>query len=98
MFHHEKLGRYADTLTKENIVSAIDSIPREGVPLEAKISIRQKWGAEHDELRRDIADMVGIPDLKLEPNFEENFARVLPVKKNDINFIHNYGFASTNYL
>lgn len=40
----------------------------------ARTSIKQDWDPKIEELTKKIADMLKVPNLKLEPNFESNFA------------------------
>ncbi len=98
LFHHEKLGYNATWVPIEYIVSSIDSFPRKGLTLEAKRSVAKEWEPERESLTQSIAEILKIPDLVLEPNFEENFAKLLPEKKDDSNFSRSFGSATFAYL
>lgn len=78
------------------LLKAIESVPREGLSLVAKTSIETHWNSEVDDLTTEIGEIIGIPDVVLDPNFEENFA-ALAVKDNK-SWEESFGRATFAYF
>lgn len=98
LFHHEKLGYNMSWLSKEDILSAVDAVPREGLSLEAKQSIDKNWEPNYEDVTDALREILNIPDLKLEPNFVENYNKLLPEKKDETSFKRQFGAATLAYL
>jgi len=72
LFRHDSLG-YNQQSTRDYLVSAVDSVPREGLPVEVKNSIRSYYEPEADEIRSKIAEILNLPDVVIDPNFSAVF-------------------------
>ncbi|KAL0949187.1 hypothetical protein HGRIS_009265 [Hohenbuehelia grisea] len=79
IFRYDCLG-YNQQSTKDYIVAAVDSVPREGFPVEVKNSIRSYYDPEIDEVRQQIADILALPDVVLDANFTGVYEAMLAGK------------------
>ncbi|KAL0568175.1 hypothetical protein V5O48_013812 [Marasmius crinis-equi] len=82
LFHHQKLG-YNQSHIREELLKAVENAPREGLSVRAKQSIKDKYDECIDELRDDIAEMLAMPELIIEPSFEENYKALKAAKTED---------------
>lgn len=82
LFKHDSLGCNTSSLG-EYLLKAVQSVPREGLSIVAKNSVDSAWEEEVEELTEEIATLVGIPDVKLDPNFEENYKMLSSQKNTD---------------
>ncbi|KAI1424277.1 hypothetical protein F5Y12DRAFT_715423 [Xylaria sp. FL1777] len=92
LFHPNNLGsNIASCLDRSVLTKALNDAPSpEGAPLSfaVRTSIRQYYDPKIDEIRARVAEILGKPDIKLDPNFDENFAKLLEeskVKKTGLN-------------
>ncbi|KAI0418231.1 hypothetical protein F5X98DRAFT_338432 [Xylaria grammica] len=70
----------SNALDRDVLVKSLNSAPSpEGTPMSFKVrtDIRQNYDPKAEEIRARIAALVAKPDIKLNPNFEENFAKLL---------------------
>jgi len=80
LFHHERLG-YNQSSLRDYILKAVENVPREGFSIVAKHSIDEHYTSEIDDVQKEIGEILAMPDVVLDPNFEENYAALL-VKDN----------------
>ncbi|KAK0192671.1 hypothetical protein F5146DRAFT_1041025 [Armillaria mellea] len=95
------LGDKAPYITSEikegdSLLAAVNIAPGFVFSLEAKHSIDETWEEEYEDLTKEIAELTGIPDVKLEPNFEENF-KALNVQT-DSRWYTSFGAATLAYF
>lgn len=95
LFHHEKLG-YNQSYLTESLLKAIEDVPRDGFSIVAKTSIENDYNAEIEELTAEIGKILAIPDVVLDPNFEENYA-ALKVK-DDSSWHDSFGKVAFQYF
>jgi len=95
LFKEDRLG-YNQTWLTDLFVKAIDQAPHKGFCLLAKHSIEKEYNDEIDDIRQEIADILALPDVILDANFEENYAKLL--KKGDQDWQKNFGEASLQYF
>jgi len=81
---------------EEFFVKAIDQAPHEGFGLLAKHSITKDYDDEIDEVREEIAEILALPDVVLDANFEENYAKLL--KREDQSWQKSFGETTLNYF
>ena len=87
VFNRDNLGvNINDALSTANLLAALnDAPPAEGstskISHAARTGIRQDFDPKIEELRNKIATMLGKPEFKLEPNWDETFAKLSAEKK-----------------
>ncbi|KIM46757.1 hypothetical protein M413DRAFT_23115 [Hebeloma cylindrosporum] len=97
LFHQDRLG-YNQSWLNEPLIKAIDQAPQQGFGLLAKHSIEKEYNDEIDDVRQEIADILALPDVVLDANFEENYAKLLLLKKDDQDWQKNSGGACLQYF
>lgn len=95
LFKPDSLGTNTSSLC-DSLLAAINIAPGFVFSLEAKHSIDETWEEEYEDLTKEIAGLTGIPDVKLEPNFEENF-KALNVQT-DSRWYTSFGAATLAYF
>lgn len=95
LFQQNRLG-YNQSWLADPFVKAIDQAPHEGFGLLAKHSIEKNYNDEIDDVRQEVADILALPDVVLDANFEENYVKLL--KKDDQDWQKNFGEASLQYF
>jgi len=95
LFKHDSLG-YNQSYLSDALVTAIDKASHHGFCLLAKHSIQAKYEVEIKTLHGEITDVLALPDLVLDPNFEENYAALL--KKDDKDWQRIFGDATLDYF
>ena len=61
-----------------------------------KHSIEKEYNDEIDDVRKEIADILALPDVVLDANFEENHAKLL--KKDEQDWQKNFGDVCLRYF
>lgn len=95
LFHHQKLG-YNQNSQEDALLNAIEAAPREGFCLVTKVSIENDYNSEIEEVTAEIASILAMPDVVLDPNFEENYAALLP--KEDKSWQEKFGKVLLQYF
>ena len=95
LFNQDRLG-YNQSWLADPFVKAIDQAPHEGFGLLAKHSIEKDYNDEIDDVRQEIAEILALPDVVLDANFEENHAMLL--RKDNQDWQKNFGEASLQYF
>lgn len=95
LFNHTALG-YNMARVGESMLAAIEAAPHEGFSIQAKTSIENDYNSEIDEVQAQIAKLTGISDVKLDPNFEENYKALLA--KSDTKWQQNFGKVAWSYM
>ncbi|KAJ7746359.1 hypothetical protein B0H16DRAFT_1321232, partial [Mycena metata] len=72
LFNHDRVG-YNSSSQNDHILPAIEAVPSGGFSLQAKNSIETSYKDQIGDLQKEIGQIVGIPDVVLDPNFEENY-------------------------
>ncbi|KAJ6451887.1 hypothetical protein DFH09DRAFT_964783 [Mycena vulgaris] len=87
LFNHERVG-YNMSSQNDWILPAIEAAATGGFSLQAKNSIENDYNDQIGDLQKEIAQITGITDVVLDPNFEENYEALsaLPDKKWHANF------------
>ncbi|KAJ3523070.1 hypothetical protein NMY22_g11611 [Coprinellus aureogranulatus] len=98
LFHHKKLGYNQSWLGKEYFVKAIDAATTERFTLKAKSSIEKEWDANVDDVTKEIGEVLNMPDVVLDPNFEEVYAALKKGKKDDDSWESSFGTAVLAYF
>ncbi|KAJ2994762.1 hypothetical protein NUW58_g1470 [Xylaria curta] len=85
LFAPNNLGvNIASCLDQPFLMDALNNAPApEGTQMSytARTGIRQGYDPKIEEIRARVAELVAKPDIKLNPNFEENFAKLLEESK-----------------
>ncbi|KAF8888561.1 hypothetical protein BD779DRAFT_1440000 [Infundibulicybe gibba] len=97
LFHHTRLG-YSMGSLGDYLLAAIEAVLRPGFSLVAKHSIDEDYNAEIDELTQEIGNILNMPDVVLDPNFEENYAALAKAKKDDASWQEAFGKAIFTYF
>lgn len=86
LFNHDRVG-YNMSSQNDWILPAIEAVPTGGFSLQAKSSI-ESYNDQIGDLQKEIAGITGIPNVALDPNFEENYKALsaLPDSKWQANF------------
>ncbi|KAF9476948.1 hypothetical protein BDN70DRAFT_862444 [Pholiota conissans] len=95
LFHHQKFGYNASDLYSL-LATAIENAPHDGYSLLAKSSIEKEYNQKVDEAQQQIGEVLNMPDVILDPNFEENYAKL--IKKKEKDWVRNYGDSSLKYF
>ncbi|KAI1296995.1 hypothetical protein F5Y03DRAFT_370234 [Xylaria venustula] len=107
LFNPKSLGSNIPyCLDRDVLTKALNDAPGpEGAPLSfaARTSIRLHYDPKIEEIRARVAELVNRPDIKFNPNFDENFAKLLAeskVKKTDLrkDWQDNFGISVTSYF
>ena len=98
MFKHDKLGYNQNWLDKTYFVKAVDAVTEETFSLKAKSSIEKEWEENVDDLRKEIGEVLNMPDVILDPNFEEVYAALKAAKKGDDDWQQSFGTAILAYF
>lgn len=92
LFAPDRLGtNISSCLDRDVLLKALNDAPApDGASMSyaARLGIRGDFDAKIETTRARIAELVARPDIKLNPNFEENFSKLLAeskVKKNGLN-------------
>ncbi|KAG6849909.1 hypothetical protein H0H93_003777 [Arthromyces matolae] len=96
LFNHKSLGSNQDQL-REHILKAVEGAPRAGYSLVAKASIQKFWDKEIEQLTADIGEILNLPDVVLDPNFEANYAALAAAKSNT-DWQNYFGKATFSYF
>jgi hypothetical protein len=89
LFSWDRLGTNSyDCLNDTYLQKALNEAPPApssdgagGLSYAARTSIKKDWEPNSADLQKRIAELVGMPTLKLVPNFETNFAALLAYSK-----------------
>ncbi len=95
LFKPDSLGTNTSSLG-DSLLAAVNIAPGFVFSLEAKHSIDETWEEEYEDLTKEITELTGIPDVKLDPNFEENF-KALNVQT-DRRWYTSFGAATLAYF
>jgi len=95
LFHHQRLG-YNQNDLGPYLLKAVEDVPRTGFSIVAKNSIEEHFNAEIEGLTAEIGEILAMPDVVLDPNFEENYA-ALSVK-NNTDWHGSFGQATFQYF
>lgn len=95
LFAEKRFGVYQSYLS-DHFLKAIEAAPREGFSLVAKHSIENDYDAEIEELTEKIGSILNMPDVVLDPNWEENYAKLK--KKDDQSWQSTFGQAAFAYF
>ncbi|KAG6828264.1 hypothetical protein H0H92_008607 [Tricholoma furcatifolium] len=95
LFNHERLGYNTNNLN-DFLLRAVESVPRAGFSIQAKTSVEEHFNSEIGELTTEIGEIIAMPDVILDPNFENNYA-ALSVKP-DQTWHKNFGLVALNYF
>ncbi|TEB34308.1 hypothetical protein FA13DRAFT_80648 [Coprinellus micaceus] len=93
LFHHKKLGYNQSWLDKDNFVKAVDAVTTETLSLKAKASIEKEWDENVDDVTKEIGAILNLPDVVLDPNFEEVYTTLKKEKKGDDSWEMSFGTA-----
>ncbi|KAF5378814.1 hypothetical protein D9615_007013 [Tricholomella constricta] len=96
LFHHQKMG-YNQSDLKEFLLKAVEDVPRAGLSITAKNSIEEDYNEQIEELTKEIGEIIAMPDVILDPNFEENYAALDAVMK-DKDWHWGFGRATFQYF
>jgi hypothetical protein len=80
LFRCDSLG-YNTSSAYDLIVPALEEVPRDTYVLRAQHSIEVGWNDEVEDLQQEIGDILAMPDVILDPNFEEVYAALLKGKQ-----------------
>jgi hypothetical protein len=95
LFSHTRFGLWQSYLS-ESFLKAIEGAPREGFSLVAKHSIEEEYMPEAEDLTKEIADILAMPDVILDPNWDENYA--ILNTKDDKSWQSTFGQATLAYF
>ncbi|KAJ2925368.1 hypothetical protein H1R20_g11663, partial [Candolleomyces eurysporus] len=98
LFKHDKLGYNQSWLDKTYFVKAVDAVTEETFSLKAKSSIEKEWEENVDDLKKEIGEVLNLPDVILDPNFEEVYAALKAAKKDDDDWQASFGTAILAYF
>ncbi|KAK3938769.1 hypothetical protein QBC46DRAFT_389567 [Diplogelasinospora grovesii] len=90
LFRQDCLGTNIDYACQEGqLFPALNAAPAGDRPLSftARVGIRDEYDSKAEACRKELAEMVGKPDFKLNPNFADTFAKLeaaSKVKGNDL--------------
>lgn len=98
MFKHDKLGYNQNWLDKTYFVKAVDAVTEETFSLKAKSSIEKAWEENVEDLKKEIGEVLAMPDVILDPNFEEVYAALKAAKKDDDDWQTSFGTAILAYF
>ncbi|KAI1121256.1 hypothetical protein F5Y10DRAFT_282630 [Nemania abortiva] len=91
LFAPDRLGtNISSCLERDTLLKALNEAPApEGAAMSyaARTGIRTGYDPKIEAVRARVAELLAKPDINLNPNFEENFAKLLAeskVKKNDL--------------
>lgn len=96
LFRASQLG-YNQSYVYDYILPAIEGVAREGFSLKAKNSIEQYWKSEEEDLQKEIGEILALPDVVLDPNFEEVYQALVAGKK-DSDWQDQFGRAIHAYF
>ncbi|KAJ6577442.1 hypothetical protein B0H19DRAFT_1062063 [Mycena capillaripes] len=88
LFNHDRVG-YNMSSQNDWILPAIEAVPSGGFSLQAKNSIESSYNGEIEDLQKEIAQITGIADVVLDPNFEENYQALMALP--DTKWQGNFG-------
>lgn len=97
LFKHDSFGYNAYDVY-DSLVPAIEAVSREGFSLRAKHSIEHDYKSEIEDVQQEIGEILAIPDVILDPNFEENYKALVAAKKDDNDFQGSFGAATFAYF
>ncbi|KAK7022929.1 hypothetical protein VNI00_016819 [Paramarasmius palmivorus] len=97
LFKHDSLGCNQDYIY-DAMLAAIEAVARDGLSLRAKRDIDESWEEKIDDLKEEIATITAIPDIVLDPNFEENFKALKAAQKADDRWQETFGRATFDYF
>lgn len=97
LFRYDCLGYNQNTIY-ETMLSAIDSVPRESFPVEIKASIVTHWDRGAEDVRRAIGEILAMPDVVIDPSFEENYAAMKGGKPNSVNWKEKFANVTLEYF
>ncbi|ESK83380.1 hypothetical protein Moror_15647 [Moniliophthora roreri MCA 2997] len=97
LFHHENLGYNQDYIYSE-LLKAVERAPREGLSIRAKKSVQEEYEENIDDLRDKIAETLAMPNLVIEPSFEENFKALKTAKGDNSSWEESFGRATLGYI
>jgi hypothetical protein len=97
IFQFKSLG-YNCSWLNDPLIEAINNAPRPGFNLQAKQSMSVHYDDEIDEVKDEIEKYLNMQGVILDPNFEENYSKILPKKKDDKNWYKNFGKATYEYF
>lgn len=97
LFRYDCLG-YNQSTIYETMLTAIDSAPREGFPVEIKASIATYWDGGAEDVRQAIGEILAMPDVVIDPNFEENYAAMKGGKPTSVNWKEKFANVILEYF
>ena len=95
LFKQDRFGLNQSWLA-DPFVKAINKGPHDGFTLLVKHSVETEYNAEVEDTQAEIGKILNLPDVVLDPNFEENYAKLL--KKADSDWQENFGKATLAYF
>lgn len=96
LFNHDRVG-FNLTSQEEWVLPAIEAASSGGFSLAAKNSIATAYTEQIEELQKEIAQITGIVDVVLDPNFEENY-KTLSEKATDSKWHSRFGHVHYGYF
>lgn len=95
LFKQDRFGLNQSWLA-DPFVKAINGGPHDGFTLLVKHSVETEYNAEVEDTQAEIGKILNLPDVVLDPNFDENYAKLL--KKADSDWQENFGKATLAYF
>lgn len=92
------MGYNQSWLDKDNFVKAVDAVTTETLSLKAKASIEKEWDENVDDVTKEIGAILNLPDVVLDPNFEEVYTTLKKEKKGDDSWEMSFGTAVLAYF
>ncbi|KAI8948149.1 hypothetical protein F4801DRAFT_558059 [Xylaria longipes] len=85
VFAPDRLGsNISSCLDRDVLLKALNDAPSPdaaAMSFMVRTSIRENYDPKIDAIQKRVGELVGKPDIKLNPNFEENFAKLLEESK-----------------
>ncbi|KAJ7760746.1 hypothetical protein DFH07DRAFT_430744 [Mycena maculata] len=97
LFNHDRVG-YNVTSQFDCILPAIEAVPTGGFCLASKNSIENEYTDKIDDLQQEIAQITGITDVVLDPNFEENYKTLCEAAQPPQQWQQNFGKVHFGYF
>jgi hypothetical protein len=99
LFPHDSFGSW-QRINDDDFLKAVDEVPRadNALPLIVKNGIKNDYDSEIDKVREEIAAILNIPDIILQPNFDANYAFLKKQEKMSWGWDSGLGKATIDYL
>ncbi|KAH6917923.1 hypothetical protein BKA70DRAFT_4331 [Coprinopsis sp. MPI-PUGE-AT-0042] len=83
LFRPNCLGYNVSGMSYSEFIKVVDSVRSSGFSLKAKANIDEYYNEKIDDLKEKIVELLNMPDVVLDPNFEENYEKLKAGKKDD---------------